>query len=725
MYMLITTKKVHAKTQTTTFYILCTLIFVIFGTSLTHAQINIPEEIAATSLSDDEYLWLAAHPTIQMGIDAGYGPYSFVDQDGTVRGVAIDFLELISEQLGIRFELISDKPWKDLIAAIQNKEIDAIATVSFLPERTEFLEFTDNYLVTPLVIMTKEESPQLKHLNELEAMQIALVQGYSSSKKLLKQYPDIKPHYVLNPSDGLNSVVLGLADAYVGVLGVNEYIAKQNGISGLKINASFDMKDNAQAIGVRKDWAPLASILNKTLKSIPEDQRQKIFDKWLPVQAGNIQAIVEPNKATQLFPLLLLLFFIAASGYLLVFKWNKQLQKKLDIKLAQLTEKNQQIDQLNSFLNAMVEASTDAIFIKDNNGVYQLANNALSYLLDKPISEIVGSTDYDLFPKELAEKFREDDKKIIHHGSPKTYEEDLVRADGEHIPFLTTKGPININDALTGVFGIARDISEIKLAIQLLEKSRDDLEQQVNIRTNELKESNFKLQQANKELALVNKELETFTYSVSHDLKAPLRGIDGYSKLLLEDHAEQLNDEGKTFINNLRQSAESMSKLIDDLLSYSRIERRSLQCNIIKLLPLIERVLEEYKSELVNIDFKMNITPIEFKTDPQALTLILRNLLGNAIKFSKNTLHPEISISAIQSEQQLLLTIQDNGIGFDMQFHDRIFDIFQRLQRSEDYPGTGIGLAISLKAAQRLGGTLHAESKPGKGATFFLEFPIS
>lgn len=702
---------------------LSAFLLIVLSSSCTNAELK-NFKSSPLELTDSESHWLKDHPVIRMGIDPGYDPYSFIDNDGTVRGVSIDFLEQISKQSGVRFELRSDLPRKSLIEAVQTDQIDAIATVSLLPEHTKFLAFTDHYLPTPLVIITQEDSPQLEFLTDLEDMQIAIVKGSTSSKKLLATFPEIRPYYVLSAIEGLKAVSLGLADGYVGILGVNELIAQQNGISGLKINAAFDMKDNAQAIGVRKDWAPLASILNKSLKSISEDQQQKFFDRWLPLQIGNIPTLQSQNWIRKLFPFLLILLVLTVISYFLVLNWNRQLQKKLDAKLSQLSKKNNKIEQLNSLLNAMIEASTDAIFVKDNDGIYQLANKAFSYLLDKPIDKIIGSSDAELFPKDVAERIREDEQQITRNGKPKTYEESILRADGEHIPFLSTKGPITVNGELCGIFCIARDISDIKLAIDLLENALFDLEQKVNDRTTELNKSNIKLQHLNQELAHVNKELETFTYSVSHDLKAPLRGIDGYSRLLLDDHSDQLNEEGKLFLNNLRESADNMSHLIDDLLAYSRLERRSLQSQSVLLSALFDRVYTEFKEALEKVNLEVNIAPIELKTDPLALTLILRNLLGNAIKFSRNTPHPEISITAIQSEQQILVTVQDNGIGFDMQFHDRIFDIFQRLQRAEDFPGTGIGLAISLKAAHRLGGSLRAESKPGKGATFYLEFPL-
>ena len=139
--------------------------------------------------------------------------------------------------------------------------------------------------------------------------------------------------------------------------------------------------------------------------------------------------------------------------------------------------------------------------------------------------------------------------------------------------------------------------------------------------------------------------------------------------------------------------------------------------------PIFKQIQTEFKSELENVQLTQDIEHIEINTDSLALTLIMRNLLGNAIKFSAQSKPAKIHLNAVRQENTLIITVEDNGIGFDMQFHDRIFDIFQRLQRSEDYPGTGIGLAISLKAALRLGGTLRAESEVGKGATFILEIP--
>jgi signal transduction histidine kinase len=221
------------------------------------------------------------------------------------------------------------------------------------------------------------------------------------------------------------------------------------------------------------------------------------------------------------------------------------------------------------------------------------------------------------------------------------------------------------------------------------------------------------------------RELETFAYSVAHDLKAPLRGIDGYSRLLLEDHFESLNDEGRAFLETIQGSTEEMSQLIDDLLEYSRLERRELKPDRVELGPLIKTMVEQKKREATDngIDFVVNVNGGSVVADTNGLTQCLRNYLDNAVKFTGTIPHPRIEVSSEETEEKYLIWVRDNGVGFDMKDSERIFNIFQRLNPSEEYPGTGIGLAIVRKAMERMGGRAWAESKSGHGATFYLEIP--
>lgn len=264
-----------------------------------------------------------------------------------------------------------------------------------------------------------------------------------------------------------------------------------------------------------------------------------------------------------------------------------------------------------------------------------------------------------------------------------------------------------------GLFVHSIDITNRKLTEQTMAELNTSLEEKVVQRTAELHAK--------------NQELETFTYSVSHDLKAPLRGIAGYSRLLLEDHAGQLNDEGRRFLNAVRSASGQMAQLIDDLLSYSQLERRTLHPGPVSLRDTVDTLLaaSAHEIEQAGIAIKVDLTEIKVRADRDGLQLALRNLIDNALKFTKNRPDPAIEIKAWVEDSSCIIRVQDNGIGFDMKFIDCIFDIFQRLHRAEDYPGTGVGLAIVRKAMQRMGGRAWAESSLGQGASFYLSIPIA
>jgi PAS domain S-box-containing protein len=238
--------------------------------------------------------------------------------------------------------------------------------------------------------------------------------------------------------------------------------------------------------------------------------------------------------------------------------------------------------------------------------------------------------------------------------------------------------------------------------------------------------SNNKLAETTKKLKAANAELESFSYSVSHDLKAPLRGIDGYSRLLFDEYYEKLDSEGRMFLESIRKGAQQMSQLIDDLLAYSRMERRSITSTIINPRILIEALLVQREHEIKERGIKISIEEMcdKVQTDYESLSQAMRNLIDNAIKFTQGVNDPEIILGGYKTESTCVLWVRDNGIGFDMQFHDRIFDIFQRLHTNDTFPGTGVGLAIVRKAIQHMGGRVWAESQPGMGATFFLEIPF-
>ncbi len=259
---------------------------------------------------------------------------------------------------------------------------------------------------------------------------------------------------------------------------------------------------------------------------------------------------------------------------------------------------------------------------------------------------------------------------------------------------------------------------ELHAANNALRQLNETLEQRIA-------EQTAPLRAANQALSAINQELETFTATISHDLKAPLRAIDGYSQLLQRFHAGQLNDDGQICLRNIRQAVKQMSQLIDDLLAYTHIERKALSVSEIDLPQLVEAQLNVYAGIIAerNITIERDLRCTIIYSDAVSLQLALRNLIDNAIKFTAHVPQPRICIGANIDGSTARIWIKDNGIGFDMRDHDRIFAIFQRLHNQETYPGSGMGLTIVRTAVERLGGRVWAESSPGRGATFYLEIP--
>jgi light-regulated signal transduction histidine kinase (bacteriophytochrome) len=283
------------------------------------------------------------------------------------------------------------------------------------------------------------------------------------------------------------------------------------------------------------------------------------------------------------------------------------------------------------------------------------------------------------------------------------------------------------------------DITENKRVQKELIDLNRDLEKRVEERTKELlnsqaallnlvediHEKSSQLQKNKEKLEAKNKELETFTYSVSHDLKAPLRGIDGYSRLLEELYSDKLTGEGPRFIQSIREGTKQMNQLIEDLLAYSRLERSIFRFAKIKIRELIETVLLLLQNEISakNVNIEILVDDCLIETDYDGLSIVLRNLVENAIKFSATQKQAQIKILFKDNVNSWSIIVEDNGIGFDMKYHDRIFEIFQRLNLPEQYAGTGIGLAMVSKSVERMNGKIWAESSPGNGAKFYLEIP--
>ena len=232
------------------------------------------------------------------------------------------------------------------------------------------------------------------------------------------------------------------------------------------------------------------------------------------------------------------------------------------------------------------------------------------------------------------------------------------------------------------------------------------------------------LDRLNLSLQAANRELESFSYSVSHDLRSPLRAIDGYSLMLEEDYAPQLDETARRYIKTIRAGSQRMAALIDDLLTFSRLSRQSLNRQTVDMNTLVRRAVAEVLESQPEPKPAVNIAQLpSVPGDPALLRQVWTNLISNAVKYSAKSATPEVQIRAATEGRQVRYEVQDNGVGFDMKYADKLFGVFQRLHSMDEYPGTGVGLAIVQRIINRHEGAVTAKGERGKGATFGFTLP--
>lgn len=348
-------------------------------------------------------------------------------------------------------------------------------------------------------------------------------------------------------------------------------------------------------------------------------------------------------------------------------------------------------------LAAIVNDSDDAIMSRSRDGVITSWNDSAERIYGYSAAEMVGKTMDALIPPER----REDEARIaerVLRGERITHFETLrYRRDGSQLVLSVTMSPIRDSvGAIVGLATIGRDVTAIRELQADLVRAKDAAE-------------------------AANRDLESFSYSVAHDLRAPLRALDGFSQALAEDYGDQFDDMGKKYLGYLRDSAQRMSVLIDDMLSLCRVTGRPLQRETLDVSALaraaIERLARAEPARRVAVTIEDGLSAF---ADRALFSMVLDNLLGNAWKFTAKRADARIELRQKQLERGRAFCVSDNGAGFDMAQIERLFGVFQRLHAASDFPGTGIGLATVQRVIRQHGGRVWAEGKVGEGASFFF-----
>ena len=364
---------------------------------------------------------------------------------------------------------------------------------------------------------------------------------------------------------------------------------------------------------------------------------------------------------------------------------------------------------VNRFLDSLFESLPVMVFVKDARTLrYIRMNRECERMAGFSRDEMLGKTARDLLPADQAEFIELKDREVLATGKMVEITEETVDTPefGQRTRHTMKLPILDENGAPQYLLGISTDVTERKLAEDAIQELNSALEAKAS------------------QLQATNKELESFSYSVSHDLRAPLRAIDGFALMIQEDYHERLDDEGRRYLAVIRENSKRMGALIDDLLQFSRLGRLPVLSHDINVESLVREVVEEALIGRQNPALRVEIGPLPAaRGDPGLLRQVWMNLISNAIKYSSKSKSPTIQVSGERNGTENLYSVRDNGVGFDMEYVEKLFGVFQRLHRADEFTGTGVGLAIVHRVVTRHGGRVWAEGKVNEGAVFAFALP--
>lgn len=676
-----------------------------------------------------------ASDVLRVVSELDYPPLAQVQPNGQADGFTVALFQAVAQAMHLRYT-IRVGPWGEIKNAVQQGQADVLINMAYSEERARTHDFTVPHTRVNGAIFVRAGDRRIQALTDLADKSVLVIRGDLPHDWAIQQGWEASLTVVDTAEDGMQRLAAGQHDAML--------LAKLVGVSTirqLKLTNIVPAGPPITAVGqkfafaVQKGQTSLLATLNEGLALVIADGTfAQLYERWFgPLEPASgvplKQLLWYASPGLGLVALLLGLLHLRLRRTTSALQAVQQeLEQRVATRTAELQVANtalgdeiterrhaeMALEAQRAFLRQVIDMSPTLIFVKDLQERFTLVNQAIADFYGTSIECMLGKTSGDfLQDTEEVQAIQQRNQTVISAATTVVHDA-ILRTDSHGVQrwFSAVQQPIcNAQGQATHVLGVATDITPQKQAEEAMRHLNTELEQRVQERT--------------AALADMNRELEAFTYSVSHDLKAPLRGIDGYSRLLAEAYADRLDQEGQRFLTHIRTGTQRMYELIDDLLAYSRLERRRLRWEKIDLRVLIEGLLAERQQEIDarQVHVTLDLQGALVQADRESAQQMCRNLLDNALKFTSHVDTPRLAIRCQMLPCTWQLHVQDNGIGFDMRYHERIFEMFQRLQREEDYSGTGVGLAIVRKAAERLGGRVWAESTLGQGATFYVEIP--
>ncbi|MBU2628503.1 MAG: transporter substrate-binding domain-containing protein, partial [Proteobacteria bacterium] len=641
-------------------------------------------------LTPAEKKWMTRHhqsgQKIRLGVNPGWPPFEFIEGADTYMGMVSDYVTLLNQRLGVNMivERVVDlsKITRELDPL--TRKIDVLPSAISFEAKSPFTTDTRPYLSFPWVIVNKRQAQLIGGLRDLYGKTVAIVDQYAIKERIKKDHPKIIILPVTSAADGLKSVTMGNADAYVGNLAVVGYQLQEKNDTSLKVAAATEYEDSNLAFAVRNDWPELVSILNKGIASISEQEHDVIRQKWFSVRFEHGITVAYIRE----------LILKAVLGLVLVFGlflfWNRQLKRREER------------------FRCLTEHGTDLIqaFLPDGSIIYQ--SPSFTTMLGYRHQALVGTSVFALLHPSERQTWKEMIARLLTKESSESVVHRFCHTNGNYLFFESNCINLTRNKALKAIVVNGRDITERLHAQEQMQKAKELAEK-----------------------ASLTKS--DFLANLSHEVRTPLNGILGMTNVTLQT---PLTRHQKKNLITVKDSASHLLGVITDILDFSTIEagKMRIQAQAFDLTALLSglELTWAFQAREKGLAFSLvkdSNTPDYAISDPVRLRQILGNLISNAIKFTRKG---NIQVRVTQAQKKvsnmfyLCFTIKDTGIGIEPDRLENIFERFTQVQTSitREYGGAGLGLTICREVAKLMGGTLSVDSTPGKGSLFSLKIPF-
>ncbi len=666
------------------------------------------------ALTAEEQAWLKAHPVIRVGIDRDFAPYEWINERGDFVGMNADILHILEGRLGVRFEVVKDKTWQQTLDMVKAGKLDMLTDAVSTPERRTYLNFTEPFIHSPIVIINDGRQGYVGDIGHLYGKRVAVKEGYFMQEVLAREHPQIELLPTTDEAMAFALLKKGEADAYIGDAPSLNYLIQQGGELNLRFSGNTEYRSD-HSMAVTLAHPALLSILDKSLAAIPQSEMDSLLNRWMGVR---IEQGITTRTAFAYGAAMLLVSVLLAL-------WVRQLRREIAARKTAEMELRRSEKKLKDILDN-IEAY---VFLKDTERRYLYANPQTCALWETTLDKVVGASDATFFEPAAIDVIERHDRRVLEHGESIRAEEVIAIHGGkEKRTYWTEKVPLRDEQGVIyALLGVSTDISERKSAeLQLqaayaeLDRHRQQLELMVSARTCELA--------AAKEAAeAANVAKSAFLANMSHEIRTPMNAIIGMAHLirragLAPRQVEQLDklEGASTHLLNIINSILELSKI-----EVGKVELENAEVNIERILKnVVSIVHHRIETTHLHLSIEMASLPPNLLGDTTRLQQALLNYATNAVKFTDSG-SVVLRVKLLEEDGASVLLrfdVTDSGIGIAPEVMPKLFTAFEQADNSttRKYGGTGLGLSITKKLAELMGGDAGADSLPGTGSTFWF-----